>query len=70
MDQPNLIIVCISSFTAVLIILSFLSIIMKFLLFIFPVKTKEDDTAIIAAITTTYNRQYPGTRITNIGEQK
>ena len=70
MDGPNLLIVCISSFVAVLFILSFLAVVMHFLLIIFPVKPKEDDTTIIAAITTAYNNQYPGTRITNIGEEK
>jgi hypothetical protein len=71
MDTPNLIVVCISSFAAVLLILSFLAVVMHFLLILFPVKSKpESDTAIIAAITTAYQRQYPGTRITNIGEEK
>ena len=71
MDTPNLLVVCIASFTAVLFLLSFLAIIMHFLLIVFPVKPKiEEDTEIIAAITTAYNRQFPGTRITNIGEEK
>jgi hypothetical protein len=71
METPNLLIVCIASFAAVLFILSFLSIVMHFLLVIFPVKPKvEEDTAIVAAITTAFNRQFPGTRITNIGEEK
>ena len=71
MDTPNLLVVCIASFAAVLFLLSFLAIIMHFLLIVFPVKPKiEEDTAIIAAITTAFNRQYPGTRITNIGEEK
>lgn len=71
MNDPNLLVVCIASFSAVLIILSILAIIMHFLLIIFPVKDQnEEDTAIIAAITTAYNRQFPDTRITNIGEEK
>lgn len=71
MNEPNLLIVCIASFSAVLLILSFLAIVMHFLMIIFPVKQEiEEDSAIIAAITTAYNRQFPGTRITNIGEEK
>ena len=71
MNDPNLLVVCIASFTAVLLILSILAVVMHFLLIIFPVKHKvEEDTAIIAAITATFNRQFPGTRITNIGEEK
>lgn len=71
MESPNLLIICISSFAAVLLILTMLAIIMHFLTVFFPVKKQNDeDTAILAAITTAYNRQFPGTRITNIGEEK
>lgn len=71
MNEPNLIIVCIASFGAVLFILAFLAIVMHFLLIVFPVKEKvEEDTAIFAAISTAYQKQFPGTRITKIGEEK
>lgn len=71
MNEPNLLIVCIASFSAVLLILAFLAMVMHFLLLIFPVKEKKEaDTAIFAAISTAYQKQYPGTRITNIGEDK
>jgi hypothetical protein len=54
-----------------MLILSFLALVMHFLLIVFPVKPdKEDDSAVIAAITTAYSRVFPGTRITNIGEEK
>jgi hypothetical protein len=72
MESSNLLVICISSFAVVFLILSVLAIIMHFLLVIFPVKIKEkmDNTAVIAAITSAYNRQFPGTRISNIGEEK
>lgn len=71
METPNLLVVCISSFAAVLFLLSFLALLMHFLLIVFPVKKQdEEDAVLIAAITTAYNRQFPGTRITNLGEEK
>jgi len=42
---------------------------MRIITLIFPAKD-DDDTAVVAAITSTYNVQYPGTRIIKIGEQK
>ncbi len=70
MDSPNLLIICFTSFAAVLLILSALAVIMKVLLLIFPVKIEDNDSAVIAAINTAYNRQFPGTRVIKIGEQK
>jgi hypothetical protein len=72
MDEPNLLLICISSFSAVMIILSLLALMMRLLLVLFPVKIQKEgnDTAIIAAITTAYNRKFPGTKISNIGENK
>lgn len=70
MENQNLLIICIASFAAVIFILSFLAIVMNLLLIIFPVEKKEDDTAIFAAITTAYNKQFPGTKVINIGEEK
>ena len=70
MDTPNLLIICFISFSAVLLILSSLALIMKLLLFVFPVKIEDNDSAVIAAINVAYNRQFPGTRVIKIGEQK
>ena len=69
METPNLITICLTSFTAVLILLSFLALIMRIITLIFPAK-EDDDSAVVAAITSTYNVHYPGTRIIKIGEQK
>ena len=70
MDSPNLVIICIASFTSVLVILSILAIIMRFLLVLFPVKEEDNNAAVFAAITSAYNRQFPGTKVIKIGEDK
>ena len=70
MDSPNLVIISIISFAAVITILTLLAIIMRILLAVFPVKDDDNDSAIIAAINTVYQKQYPGTRIIKIGEEK
>ena len=72
MDEPNLLLICISSFSAVMIILSLLALMMRLLLVLFPVKIQKEgnDSAVIAAINTAYNRKFPGTRVLKIGEQK
>lgn len=69
METPHLITICLTSFAAVLILLSLLALIMRIITLIFPAK-EDDDTVVIAAITSTYNVHYPGTRIIKIGEQK
>jgi len=69
METPDLITICLTSFVAVLILLSFLALIMRVITLIFPVK-EDDDSAVVAAITSTYNVHFPGTKIIKIGEQK
>jgi len=69
METPDLITICIMSFVAVLLLLSFLALIMHIIILIFPAKD-NDDSAVVAAITNTYNVHFPGTKIIKIGEQK
>ena len=62
--------VCISAFVAVFILLSILAFTMRLILAVFPEKMVESNVALIAAISTTYNSIYPGTKITKIEEDK
>lgn len=70
MNSPDLITICATSFLAVLLLLSILAFLIRMIIIAFPEKLNEDDSAVIAAITTTYNAHYPGTKITKIGENK
>jgi hypothetical protein len=69
METPDLITICLTSFVAVLLLLSFLALVMRIIILIFPAKD-NDDSAVVAAITSTYNVHFPGTKIIKIGEQK
>ena len=42
---------------------------MRIIILIFPAK-EDNDSAVVAAITSTYNVHFPGTKIIKIGEQK
>ena len=64
---------CMASFIAVFLVLTFLSIAMRLIIVIFPEKQEDagaDEAAVYAAITSTYTRLYPGTRVSNIEEIK
>ena len=67
--------ICISSFTGVFTILAFLAVTMKVITLIFPAAKKAgpagpDDAAVYAAISSTYARLYPGTKVSKIEEIK
>ena len=66
----SLLTVCVSAFIAVFILLSILALTMRLILAVFPEKMVESSGALIAAISTTYNSIYPGTKITKIEEDK
>ena len=64
---------CMASFIAVFLVLTFLAIAMRLIIVIFPEKQEDagaDEAAVYAAITSTYTRLYPGTRVSNIEEIK
>jgi len=66
----SLLTICVSAFIAVFILLSILALTMRLILAIFPEKMMESNATLIAAISTTYNSIYPGTKITKIEEDK
>jgi hypothetical protein len=71
--EINLIGICVSSFVGVFFVLIFLSVAMQVITRIFPEKiisAGADEAAVFAAVTSTYARLYPGTRISNIEEIK
>jgi len=68
--------ICISSFTGVFAVLSFLAITMHVITLIFPEKklisraAGSDEAVMFAAISSTYARLYPGTKVSKIEEIK
>jgi hypothetical protein len=70
MVVSDLIPVCLSALLAVFVVLTFLAIIMRLIILVFPEKPKDEDQALIAGITSTINRFYPNMQITKIEELK
>jgi hypothetical protein len=70
MESYGLLSICISAIIAVFLILTLLAIIIRLITDIFPSKNTEDDSAVLAALSTVINQYYPGTKITNIKEIK
>ena len=66
----DLISVSISAFIGVFVLLSVLAIIMRVIIALFPQEEIEDDSAMMAAVATTINTMFPGTKITKIEEIK
>lgn len=70
MGTVDLLTICLVAFVAVFVILSSLALIMRGIVALFPVRQSAGDTSVYAAITTTYQTQYPGTIVTRIEEIK
>lgn len=69
MTEPNLFVVCAAAFTAVLALLSVLAGLIRALTALFP-PAADDDPPLLAAITSAAARAYPGTKVTNIQENR
>ncbi len=70
MSSPDLLTICGSAFIAVFVLLSFLALVMRLIIFLFPEKIAGTNVAVIAAIANTYKTLYPGTKLTKIEEVK
>lgn len=73
MDSNQLLFVCLSSLLAVFLLLTFLAIVMRILVGVFPEtleKLAKSDAALLAAISTTITSRYPGLRVTRVEEEK
>lgn len=70
MEASQLVVICVAAFIAVFIVLSLLAVIMRVIIILFPEKGNGGDAVLLAALTTSINRLYPGTKITKIEERK
>jgi len=70
MESLGLVTICTSAFLAVFLILSIFAILIRLIIIVFPDPESREDQAIIAAISTTVNSQYPGTKTTKVEEVK
>jgi hypothetical protein len=70
MEQHSLLMVCVASFVAVFVVLTFLAATMRVLMRVFPDKGAGIDPATLAAITSAASAAYPESRVTDIQEKK
>ena len=68
MNPPDLLVVCLSAFVAVFLLLSFLAVVMRLLIAVFPEKVGGIDSATIAAVTAAAAYAFPGTKVTKVEE--
>ena len=67
MSSTSILTICIAAFILIFLLLSILSIMMRGLTLLFPL-VEQEDSATIAAITTTYRSIYPDKKVTRIEE--
>jgi len=70
MENLNLLAICLSAFIYVFVILTILALLIRLIMLLFPSAKGADDTALFAAISSTYSGIFPGTKVTNIEELK
>ncbi|MBT8397573.1 MAG: hypothetical protein HKO65_07030 [Gemmatimonadetes bacterium] len=70
MNPPDLLVVCLSAFVAVFALLSFLAVVMRLLITVYPERLAGIDSATIAAVTAAAAYAFPGTKITKVEEIK
>jgi hypothetical protein len=68
MGSSDLLLICISAFTAVFVLLLALALVMRALIAVFPAKVGLSDSAMLAAMAAAVSAAYPGMRISNIEE--
>jgi hypothetical protein len=69
MTEPNLLVICLTAFAAVVVILGLLAGTIHLLGVVFPERGDEEtDGALLAAVSATARHAYPGMRITRIEE--
>jgi hypothetical protein len=68
MNPPDLLVICTSAFVAVFLLLTFLAIVMRILITVYPQEEAGIDAATVAAVSAATAYAFPGTRVTNVEE--
>mgnify|MGYP001547980886 FL=1 len=68
MNPPDILVVCLSAFVAVFLLLSFLAVVMRVLIAVYPEKAEGIDAATIAAVSAAAAYVFPGTKVTKVEE--
>lgn len=70
MEMTELYMICGIAFLVVFFILTLLAFLMRIIMLIFPEKVAAIDSTLIAAVATTVQTVFPGTKITKFEEKK
>ena len=68
MNSSELLVICFSAFVAVFLLLSFLAVVMRALIAVYPEKVGGIDSATLAAVTAAAAYAFPGTKVTKVEE--
>lgn len=69
MEEPNLLLVCLNAFAAVMVLLTLLTLAMRALITVFPEKKPaSEDKALVTALNMALDKASPGARVTRIEE--
>lgn len=68
MNEPNLLIICVTGFLAVMLLLSILAGVIRILTALFPEAIIDGDPAVLAAISATVTAVHPGSKVTAVEE--
>lgn len=68
MASVDLLMICVVAFAAVFVLLTILALLMRVIVIIFPEKASTGDAAVVAAISSSYQAHYPGTKVSRIEE--
>ena len=68
MNSPNLLVICLSAFLAVFLLLSFLAVVMRGLIAVYPERVGGIDQATLAAMTAAAAYAIPDAKITKVEE--
>lgn len=70
MGSSDLLMVCVSAFSAVFVLLGLLAFAMRGLIALFPEKTASSDAALVAALTSVVSAVFPGFKVTKVEEER
>jgi hypothetical protein len=70
METPDLLMVCVSAFSAVFVLLALLAVVMRVLIAAFPETLAKADPAMLAAVSATVSAVFPGAKITRVEEER
>ncbi|MBN1272335.1 MAG: hypothetical protein JXB26_08695 [Candidatus Aminicenantes bacterium] len=70
MESSSILLICTLAFLMVFLLLAFLAVLMRLIIYLFPEKAKITDAAVFAAMAAVFRNIFPHSKISNIEEKK